>query len=301
MRRISVLTPTHNRCESLRRLYRSLEASSYKEFEWIIVDDGSTDDTRKTVEEIQSQSTFPVSYYYQENRGKYIALNRLYELAQTEYCFQIDDDDELLPEAMAHGLELWDSMPPEKKEKVWCVVGRCVDSETGAMVGKAFPDGINALGRKALRKTLKQCAGEKCGFQKVSVVKSYRFPEIDGVKFIFESFLWDQINGDYEQFYTNEAFRIYYMPKRGGDNLSNRKFDQSAERAQSDYRLHKYILTQCPKKYPFASKKYLRSIVYAITSGRLLGVKLSEIIRGMRFREKATVICAYVLVVILRK
>ena len=67
MARVSVLTPTYNRCDKLTQLYNSLEASTYKDFEWFIVDDGSPNDTEDTVRRIQAVSSFPVHYYKQEN------------------------------------------------------------------------------------------------------------------------------------------------------------------------------------------------------------------------------------------
>lgn len=74
MYRISVLTPTYNRCDLLPRLYGSLCRSTYKDFEWIIMDDGSTDDTKNVVRELSEKSPFPIRYYYQENSGKHVAV-----------------------------------------------------------------------------------------------------------------------------------------------------------------------------------------------------------------------------------
>lgn len=217
MARISVLTPTHNRKDLLLRLYRSLEASTYKDFEWTIVDDGSSDGTEEVISEILEGSSFPIHYYWQENTGKTKVMDRLYQLADGEYCFLIDDDDELMPDAMEKALAKWDSFSIAEREKIWCVCGRCIDSETKAMVGKPFPDNINEIGRKRQKKILKSCCGEKIGMQKLSVLKKYRFPNIDGCNFIFESFLWDEINNHYDQYYTNDIFRIYYAPTVGGE------------------------------------------------------------------------------------
>ena len=63
---------------------------------------------------------------------------------------------------------------------------------------------------------MSKCAGEKCALQKVEIVRKFKFPQIDGVKFIFESYLWDEINKHYEQWYTNDIFRVYHIPKMGG-------------------------------------------------------------------------------------
>ncbi len=284
--RVSVLTPTYNRSEKLHRLYSSLEASTYKDFEWIIVDDGSTDDTEDVIREFQKSSTFPIRYYYQENKGKHCALNWLYDLAETEFCFQIDDDDELLPDAMEKGLRMWDSMDPAAKDRIWCINGRCVKNRQMEMVGKPFPENINSLSKRALKKVLEQCKGEKCGFQKVSIVKQYKFPEIEGCKFIFESFLWDQIKNDYDQFYTNEIFRIYHIPPANERSLSNRKYEKSKEHYLNAYRLYKYILQECPDKYKFLSKRYLLNVLYAKNSAENAQISNKELFSGLKLREK---------------
>lgn len=292
MARISVLTPTHNRKDLLVRLYKSLELSTYRDFEWTIIDDGSEDGTKEVIDEVIKMSSFPIHYYWQENTGKTKVMDRLYQKAEGEYCFLIDDDDELLPDAMEKALAIWDSFDTEQRERTWCVCGRCINSETKKMVGNPFPDNINELSSKKKKNALKMCGGEKISMQKLSIMKQHRFPEIEGCNFIFEKFLWDEIDSLYEQYYTNDIFRVYYVPVVGGGSLSNRKFDRSVKRALSDYNLHKYILEKCPNKYPYLSRDYLRSIVYINTSAKLAGKKKSEMVSGMKIREKLTVLLA---------
>lgn len=117
MVRVSVLTPTFNRADKIERLYSSLCESTYKNFEWIIVDDGSTDQTREVVLALAEKSHIPIIYFYQPNSGKHVALNQLYAMANGEYCFQIDDDDRLLPDAMEKGLRIWDDIEPSLRER----------------------------------------------------------------------------------------------------------------------------------------------------------------------------------------
>lgn len=165
--RVSVLTPTYNRSESILRLYQSLENSTYKDFKWIVMDDGSTDNTQSVMEDIQRKASFQIIYLKQENKGKYIALNELYAFTDTEYCFQIDDDDELLPDAMEKGLAIWDSMDKNLKDKTWCVCGRCIDANTGNMVGNSFPDDINFSSEREKISVLKSCQGENADFKRL--------------------------------------------------------------------------------------------------------------------------------------
>jgi len=72
---ITVLTPTYNRGGALSDLYKSLQKQTIKDFEWLLVDDGSTDNTRSIVEEMKQTADFPIRYIYKENGGKHTALN----------------------------------------------------------------------------------------------------------------------------------------------------------------------------------------------------------------------------------
>ncbi len=109
---ITVFTPTYNRATLLLQLYESLCRQSYSDFEWIIVDDGSTDDTRNVVEEcIKKQSKFPIQYIYKENGGKHTAINRGVKEANGElfftdppYGLKTQDDTDSLKELPFNGV-----------------------------------------------------------------------------------------------------------------------------------------------------------------------------------------------------
>ena len=75
MKTVTIITPTYNRAELLKKLYQSLEQQNNKDFEWLIVDDGSTDRTKEAVEEITDNATFHINYIWKENGGKHTAMN----------------------------------------------------------------------------------------------------------------------------------------------------------------------------------------------------------------------------------
>lgn len=224
---ISVLTPTYNRENTLHRNFNSLMQSEYKHFEWIILDDGSTDNTSELVKELTQQADFPIRYYYQENKGKHVALNRLYDLAEGRYCFQLDSDDEILPNAMQKALTIWNQLA--QPEKYWAVCGRCIDQRNKLLVGDPFPENINQVSFKQQRKMLSKISGELWSLQKTEVVKQYKFPEIEKLHYVSESYIWNQITFDYQQWYTDEYFRVYYR-KESEKQLSNKARDSEAYR-----------------------------------------------------------------------
>ena len=79
---ITIFTPTYNRGYTLERLYESLCRQTRKDFEWVVVDDGSTDNTKQMVDRWRRTNRFPIRYIYQENRGKPSAHNLGAENAQ---------------------------------------------------------------------------------------------------------------------------------------------------------------------------------------------------------------------------
>lgn len=256
--RVSVLTPTYNRSDKLIRLYNSLEKSTYRDFEWIIVNDGSTDDTDQIIKEIVAMASFPITYIYQENSGKHIAMNRLYDLAKGEYCFQIDDDDELLPDAMEKGLSIWDGMSDEQRSNCWCVCGRHINHKTLEMIGKPFPDNVNEVNPRTRSKILSTIQGDRCGMQKVAFVRQYKFPEVEGCSFFPEIYLWRQLNLVYDQHYTNALFGLCHV--HDGESLMN--YSKSKESYRNRKNIYGYLLSSnCQCKSRFFSQRHLIEIL----------------------------------------
>lgn len=97
---ITVFTPTYNRKDELINLYKSLLEQEFKDFEWVIVDDGSKDNTEETVKNFIKENKIKINYYKQENKGKSLAHNKGVELAQGEYFVGIDSDDIFAQDAL---------------------------------------------------------------------------------------------------------------------------------------------------------------------------------------------------------
>ena len=111
MPRLTVFTPTYNRAHTLPRTYASLSRQDCKDFVWLIIDDGSTDDTRALVKAWQTQEhSFEIRYLYKENGGMHTAHNAAYEVIDTELNVCIDSDDCLAPGAVRKILAKWDSV-----------------------------------------------------------------------------------------------------------------------------------------------------------------------------------------------
>lgn len=215
----TVFTPTYNRASTLPRVYESLEAQTFREFEWLIVDDGSTDNTREVVEKWQAEADFPIRYIYQRNQGKPAAYNRAVQEARGELFLFIDSDDACVPEALERLKFHWDSIPAAQRDKFSAVTVLCEDQH-GRLCGEKFPRDI--FDSDSVQMYMKyRTAGEKWGFQRTDVLREFPFPRLAGEKFVPESVVWLALSRKYKTRFVNEILRIYYIDDGENDHLSD--------------------------------------------------------------------------------
>ena len=116
MKRLTVFTPTYNRAKVLHRVYDSLVEQTYTDFRWLVVDDGSADDTKSVIDAFMSEEKISIQYIYQENQGKHIATNRAVAMTETELFVIADSDDAFTPDALEKLVAAWDSIPNQEKK-----------------------------------------------------------------------------------------------------------------------------------------------------------------------------------------
>ena len=138
MKKLTVFTPTYNRKELLERCYRSLQRQSNKNFEWIIVDDGSSDNTGDIVNGwINTEQDFLIRYFYKENGGLHTAYNTAIEHLETELAVCIDSDDYMPDNAVEIILDYWEK---NGSNKYAGVSGLDFDAHTEKIIGGCYPD-----------------------------------------------------------------------------------------------------------------------------------------------------------------
>lgn len=134
---LTVFTPAYNRAHTLPRTYRSLCRQDCKDFVWLIVDDGSTDNTAELVKEWQGRDNgFEIRYVYKENGGMHTAHNTAYEMIDTELNVCIDSDDEMAEGAVRCILDTWSRT---NHQKYAGIIGLDADMNTGKIIGTDFP------------------------------------------------------------------------------------------------------------------------------------------------------------------
>ena len=207
--KFSVFTPTYNRAHTLHRVWDSLQAQTFRDFEWVVIDDGSTDHTAELIKNWAAQADFPVIYQHQENSGKHIAFNRAVNLANGELFLPIDSDDAFLPDAIETMLKAWQDIPLPQRDGFTGVVTRC-QSQDGVPCSPEFQS--DPLDTNALDLSFKhKIRGELWGFHRKEILKQYPFPEDKSVRFVPENIVWDAIASRYKVRCINAALRVFYQ------------------------------------------------------------------------------------------
>lgn len=217
---VTVFTPTYNRAYILGDLYHSLQRQTCMDFEWLIVDDGSADDTKTLVASWQGEENpFPIRYVYQENGGKCRAINRGLKEADGRLFFTVDSDDYLTDDAIEKVIR-WDGELP--KDGHFCgYVGNRGITPTQTP-NRLFPGGY--LDGTALDR-YDQVDGERAFVFYTEVHRKYLYPEFPGEKFLTEAVTWDLMAHDgYKMRFYNDIIWIWEYKDDGLTRAGYRVF-----------------------------------------------------------------------------
>ncbi len=217
---VTVFTPTYNRAYILGDLYHSLQRQTCMDFEWLIVDDGSADDTKALVASWQGEENpFPIRYIYQENGGKCRAINRGLKEADGRLFFTVDSDDYLTDDAIEKVIR-WEGELP--KDGHFCgYVGNRGITPTQTP-NRLFPGGY--LDGTALDR-YDQVDGERAFVFYTEIHRKYLYPEFPGEKFLTEAVTWDLMAHDgYKMRFYNDIIWIWEYKDDGLTRAGYRVF-----------------------------------------------------------------------------
>ncbi len=204
----TVFTPSYNRAHTLHRVYESLKAQTYRDFEWLIVDDASKDNTREVVEQWQQEKIIPIRYIYQEHGHKHIAFARGAKEADGELFLTFDSDDICDSNALERFKYHWDTIPQYQKANFSGVTCLCKTTD-GRIVGSRFP--ADPTDSDALEINYRfKVTGEKWGFHRTDVLRGLSFYEEFRGIYMSEDLYWHQIARKYKTRFVNEALRTYF-------------------------------------------------------------------------------------------
>lgn len=256
---ITVFTPTYNRSALLAKCHESLCVQEMKDFEWIIVDDGSTDDTVEKVKEwmtiatyvggraicgVSEKGGFAITLVRQEHGGKHRAWNLAAQCAKGELFFVLDSDDQLLPFSLQYISELYDTVRDNPE------FGG-VAAQKGHFDGRVFgPNSISGTEDMSFleRKYIKGKKGDKCEVYRTDIIKAFPHPEIEDEVFCPESLVWNRISTRYKLRYSERiVYLCEYLPGGLTSQATRRRMTNPVATLMTYSELTRY-------KIPFLSK-----------------------------------------------
>lgn len=188
----TVFTPTYNRKDFLSKLYDSLLKQSFKDFEWVIVDDGSTDNTKEYIEKIIAEKKIKINYYYQKNSGKHVAINNGLKHAKGKVFAIVDSDDYLTKNALLKIKTWFDCIEKCNANIKFCGVSGQKGYSENESVGQTFKgDYIDA---KTTDRKKYNINGDKFEVFYTSILKQNQFPVFKGEKFMPETVVWNRLS-----------------------------------------------------------------------------------------------------------
>jgi len=224
MNQLTVFTPTYNRASTLPRLYESLlrQSADPASFEWLVIDDGSTDGTRALVQGWQDERRISIRYIYQPNGGMHVAHNTAFRNIDSELCVCIDSDDYLTDDAVEVMLDFWQR---NGSPDLAGFIGLNVNAR-GRVVGPTFPYGLKELYIEQMRPLLHSDADKKKVFR-TAIIKQYpEYPVFPGEKYVGLYYKYFCIGFDHKFLTLNHPLCVVRYRKDGsGYNMYRQYWD----------------------------------------------------------------------------
>ena len=261
MATLTVFTPAYNRAHTLPRTYESLCSQNCKDFIWLVVDDGSLDNTAQLVRQWQEKDNgFEIRYVYKENGGMHTAHNTAYEHIDTELNTCIDSDDKLAPGAVEKILRKWDQV---KDQGYAGIIGLDADFD-GNVIGKGFPEGMTettVIGYYAAGGS-----GDKKLVYRTDIINQYpSYPVFEGEKYVALSYKYRLIDQTYKMAVLDEILcNVEYQP----DGSSGTMWQQYLKNPKGFAFWRKVCM-----QYPYSAKRLVVDCIHYCSSSFLSGDK----------------------------
>lgn len=259
---ITIFTPVYNRAYIIEKLYHSLLRQTNHDFEWLVVDDGSTDNIAEVVQKwIRDTQLFKIRFYQQKNGGKHRAINYGVSLSSCDAFFIVDSDDYLEDNAVETILRYWNGVG---KENEFAGIAGLRRHSNGEMIGDKprFNDYVDATNLEREKWGL---GGDKAEVYKTELLHQFPFPEYENEKFITEAVVWDRLAYEgYKLRWINRSFVICNYLQDGLTAKGEQLFIENPKgwahyiQTESLYRKvdEKQYLVTCCRYYECEYKKF---------------------------------------------
>lgn len=281
---MTFFTPTYNRCHTLHRVYDSLvnmikpiDDGKTIDFEWVIVDDGSCDDTYTLVKKWCDEDKIPIRYYFQRNQGKHVATNFATNIAHGKMMTIIDSDDSMFDNTLCIFWKEWNKIPDGIRHKFKGVTARCIDPDSGKIVGSKLPMQPYYTHPQDMR-FRDHITGEMHGFNRVDVMKEFPFPVFEEkTHFCPEAIVWFEMGKKYLESIVDSPVRTYFRDTGNAITRGN-----TSNRSRANYHLWQWELNNIVLKYLFRSpKEMIKAVVGISMDGFRTGRSLSKILKDV--------------------
>lgn len=207
---LSIITPTFNRGKFLPHCFGSLCRQTDSDFEWIVIDDGSEDDTVELIRSLKAD--FPILFHRQENGGKHTALNAAHPFVHGQFVLILDSDDTLIPTAVEQIKTAWKRYQPEAEIGIVTFLkGEAEGKPVCIAPDEGVPVDIMRYRRKCF--TGSDC----CEVIRAELFLRYPFPVFEGERFLSEGALWNRVSLSHRCVYVN---RVIYLCEYQPDGLT---------------------------------------------------------------------------------
>lgn len=282
---ITVFTPSYNRKKELKNLYESLLRQNYNDFEWLIVDDGSSDNTKEYIDLLLKENKIKINYVYKENGGKQSAYNKGLDCANGDIFLCIDSDDILKDNILKTINDDFKKIKMNKKIGGVIYVQSYINDKD-KIIGSSFEEDNAIYNYFDIYHKL-NVTGDKLIVLKTEVAKEYYFPLIKGEKFIPEALIFNRISDKYDLLCRNiiAAHKEYL---EGG--YSNNYFNLVKRNPKGNMLYFKEL---------YLKEKSIYNIYGYILFGIYSKTKFKELVNN--FSNKFMVVVMYIPVLIISK
>lgn len=214
---ITIVTPSYNRANNLLALYQSLLRQTSKDFDWLVIDDGSKDDTKTVVDGFIAEGKIPIRYIYKENGGKHSALNIAFKIVETELQFIVDSDDVLTDDAVETILKDWETV----RDMDLCGISYLRGYSETEVIGDEHPQD-HVIDNFINLRYNRGISGDKAEVWRTESLRDFQFPEYPGERFISESVAWIHLAKKQDMLMVN---KIIYITEylEGGLSMTGRR------------------------------------------------------------------------------
>lgn len=201
---LTIITPTYNRGYIINKAYESLTRQNNQNFEWLVIDDGSSDNTKETIHKFIEEGKIKIRYFYKKNGGKHTALNYGIKKAEGDYTLILDSDDYLSDNAVDIIEKYWKKYTNNKNI---CALSFLRITPESNKIGKSLTQHETVSNNIDFRYN-QNVYGDMAEVYKTKILTKYPFPVFGNERFLSEAIVWNKIALDYDTVYINEGIYI---------------------------------------------------------------------------------------------